>query len=208
MKRYWLASMFINLCATIAAAAPAPSQPVSPDEALNWTRHLVPLPKKIEFLSKVRVPVNQVAISLRHDKEPLAAQAARELHECLGTPQRPAADASVHLILKIDPQEATLTNLPNRDQAYRILPTEGSSLLLLGGGPRGLYYAAKTMQQLIKPGLTDNLAAIPLVSITDWPDLQDRGLWGGDSSEHLRWMSDRKMNYDEQISTTGVDENK
>ncbi len=208
MKRYLLANTFINLCVTIAAAAPAPSQPVSQEEALNWTRHLVPLPKRIEFLSKVQVPVNQIGITLRDDQEPLAVQAARELHECLGTPQRPAPDASIHLILKVDPQESALASLPNRDQAYRIVPTEGSGLLLLGGGPRGLYYAAKTMQQLIKPGLTEDGAAIPLVSITDWPDLEDRGLWGGDSSEQIRWMSDRKMNYDEQISTTGVDENK
>lgn len=208
MTRYLLANAILGLCAVFAAAAPAPSQPVPQEEALKWTRHLVPLPKKIEFMSKVHVPVNQISISLHSDKEPLALQAAKELRECLGTQQRPVADASVHLVLKINAQEPALTNLPNRDQAYRIGPMEGSSLLLVGGGPRGLYYAAKTMQQLLKAELRDGRAAIPLVSITDWPDLDDRGLWGGDSSEHIRWMSDRKMNYDEQISTTGVDENK
>ncbi len=208
MRRYLLANAIICLCVAFAAAAPAPSQPVSQEEALNWTRHLVPLPKKIEFVSKVEVPVSQVGIYLHSDKESLALQARKELHECLGTPPRQVPDASFILVLKIDPQESVLAKLPNRDQSYRIVPMEGSSLLLVGGGPRGLYYAAKTMQQLLKAGPAGDRAQIPLVSITDWPDLEDRGFWGGDSSEHIRWMSDRKMNYDEQISTTGVDENK
>jgi hypothetical protein len=42
--------------------------------------------------------------------------------------------------------------------------------------------------------------------VKDWPDIEDRGLWGCDSYFYARWFADRKMNYDEQICALSVDE--
>lgn len=74
-------------------------------------------------------------------------------------------------------------------------------------GPRGLYYASKTLQQLVLARREGTRVELPLARVEDWPDMQDRGLWGGDASLHLRWMSDRKMNHIEHISHTAVDRN-
>jgi hypothetical protein len=204
---FWIGAAIGCYAATAAAAAPPESRPISQDEALNWTRYLVPLPKKIEFLSKTELPAAEVGIYLG-DTTPLARQGGKELRECLGGGSPPLKPRFT-LKLTLNEAEPALADLPHRDQAYVIRPAEdGDALSLIGGGPRGLYYAAKTMQQLLKAKAADGRVQIPLVKVTDWPDLEDRGLWGGDSSEHIRWMSDRKMNYDEQISSTGVDENK
>ncbi len=208
MKQCSHVSVIVGLCAAAAMAAPAQPRPIPQDEVLNWTRHLTPLPKKIEFISKIELPAAEVGILIAAKGAPLALQGGKELRECLGGGSPPLKPLFT-LKLTLDEAEPALADLPYRDQAYVIRPAENDQVLsLVGGGPRGLYYAAKTMQQLLKAKLADGRVQIPLVKITDWPDLDDRGLWGGDSSEHIRWMSDLKMNYDEQISSTGVDENK
>ena len=100
---------------------------------------------------------------------------------------------------------ARLRAHPNPDQAYRITAgQDGAGLRLVALGPQGLYYAAKTLQQLIGAKRTRQKLHIPLLEVTDWPDLAYRGLWGVDAYHHLRWLSDRKMNYMEQIAASRV----
>ncbi|HNT35790.1 MAG TPA: hypothetical protein PKH07_12435, partial [bacterium] len=82
------------------------------------------------------------------------------------------------------------------------------SLTLVALEPRGIYYASKTVQQLLKAKRVGDRVGIPMMEVTDWPDLEDRGLWGCDAYHHMRWLSDRKMNYMEQIASPRVDENK
>jgi hypothetical protein len=211
MKRTLRTGIVVCLCTAAGVSAAARSEPVSKEESLNWIRHLVPLPKKVEMGPKVVVPAAKVAVIAPADAETLVCRAVIELREALGVEATAAANsASFTLTLTLGGANAAgLSKLPNNDQAYIIRPAErGDGLLLIGGEPRGLYYAAKTLQQLLKAKVAGGQVQIPLVTITDWPDLQDRGLWGGDSSENLRWMSDRKMNYDEQISHTGVDKDR
>lgn len=188
-----------------AAAAP---EPIGSAEALAWTRQLVPLPKKLEIAGKFVVPTNRLAIAAAEAGDPLAVQAAKELAEAAGTNSPAPADASFTIRLRIDANAKAVSGMKHLDQGYLIRPAEGGAGLdLVGFGPRGLYYAAKTLQQFIRSGKQGDELAIPAVTIADWPDLEDRGFWGGDSYEYLRWMSDRKLNYDEQIAFNGVDKN-
>lgn len=186
------------------------AEPVSPDEARTWQRHLVPLPKQMDLTGRFRVPARQLAIVAPDEAESLVLQAVKELKEAAGAVAETPSAQTFTLKLQVGGRGAeTLEQLPNADQAYLIRPTDQrDGLLLIGGGTRGLYYAAKTMQQFIRANRKGDLLEIPAVTITDWPDMEDRGFWGCDSYSHLRWMSDRKLNIDEQISRCGVDRNK
>jgi len=181
---------------------------VSRDEAADWVRWTVPLPKEITISEKALLPANDVVCVLPKDATGLLLQSAKEIHEALGRNTeagQAAAGFSIHLQIGGTESE-TLKNLKNANQAYRILPNQ-DGLLLVGLTERGVYYAAKTLQQLIKAKAKDGNVEIPILTVTDWPDIEIRGLWGSDSFNHIRWMSDRKMNIEEQISGNSVDAN-
>ncbi len=199
----------VSAAAVVRAAGPAA---VSKDEAVQWIRYTVPLPKQIEITAKVAVPAGDVAIVVPAEAPPLALQGRKELLECLGLPENAATPdkPSFTITMRLGGDEAAgLREYRNADQAYFILPAaDGRGLRLVALAPHGLYYAAKTLRQLVRAKVTGDRAEMPILRVTDWPDMADRGLWGGDSSLQLRWMSDRKMNYDEQISHAGIDEDK
>ena len=99
----------------------------------------------------------------------------------------------------------SLIPLKNSDQASKITIEPGNNgLRLIALQPRGLYYAVKSLQQLIAPYVTATNARLPLLEVVDWPDMADRGLWGCDHYDWLRWMADRKLNIGEQISARSV----
>jgi len=195
----------------VLSALPGPVA-VPQDEALAWTHYLVPLPKQVAITAKLTVPANEVAVKVSGADDPLARQAVKELHDALGRSEDAPSPTQPMFTITLQmggPDAEKLKDLKNADQAYSILPeADARQLRLVALRRRGLYYAGKTVQQLIKAKVHAGQVEMPLLRVTDWPDLQDRGLWGGDSSNHLRWMSDRKMNYDEQISHTGVDKDK
>jgi len=112
-----------------------------------------------------------------------------------------------------------LAKLKNFDQAYRIYPVGKKELRLVAITPNGAYYGrqdppaahtgrATTAPQALRAraSATSDKIEMPLVTVTDWPDLEDRGLWGTDNFAELKWLGDRKMNWMEQISHHGVDE--
>ncbi|MDH7601858.1 MAG: glycoside hydrolase family 20 zincin-like fold domain-containing protein [Armatimonadota bacterium] len=185
--------------------------PVSSDEAAWWSRHLVPLPRSISFSGKVRVDVGTVAIDAPVGTDIVIDEAVKELRECMGLDagaQNPA-NPSFRITLQIGGADSgPLTSLKNSDQAYRIIPEPGGAgLRVVALAPRGVYYGAKTIQQLIKPRVFGGVAEIPIITVTDWPEFRDRGVWGNDSFARTRWMADRKMNFIEQIAARWFDSN-
>jgi hypothetical protein len=197
-----ISACLLLICSVARAALQA--EPVQTGDAQNWVRFTVPMPRQIEIAGKVAMTAGEVRL-VADETVPLAAQAVKELREVLGEARDGFAGKLFTIELKLAPADmADLTDVPNRDQAYVVRPTH-NGLELVGGGVRGLYYASKTLQQLIGARASNGRVEIPIVSIKDWPDMEDRGFWGGDSFNHLRWMSDHKLNYDEQISHTGVD---
>ena len=188
--------------------APTSIKPLSAQEETNWQRHVVPLPKHMRFEGSVEVPANQVAIRVEAGSGPVVEQATIELTEALGVPavfKLPENATFTITFRQGGPEADRLAQLPNADQAYRIIPeTGGNGLRLTARSPVGLYYAAKTLQQLIKARAREDKVLMPLVEIADWPDLRDRGLWGCYSYLHISWLADRKMNYLEQLANTRV----
>ena len=198
------------ICLGMAATALASVAAVRGTEALDWTRYMVPLPKSITITGKVEVPPSQVAIVFQGESGLLTEQTLKELQETIGTPDVPAAAHAFTLNLQVGGAESEpLKELKNADQAYRIFAPGKSkqALHLVALSSHGLYYAAKTLQQLIAAKKTEPAVTMPILEVTDWPDMAVRGLWGTDNYLHLRWLADRKMNICEQISVVGIDEN-
>ena len=182
---------------------------VSEDAARAWVRHVVPLPKEIEIRAAVVVGAGEVAITSVGGSDPLVAQAVRELAEITGgsVGGSSRSGAAFTVTMRLGGSEAEpLRRLKNPDQAYRIEPVGERGLKVAAIAPRGLYYAAKTLKQLVAARTRDGVVEMPILSVTDWPDLEDRGTWGADNYEHLEWFADRKLNLVEQISDIGVHE--
>lgn len=210
MQRIVMALICCMLVVGSVAAAEVELSAVSPLQAKAWILHVVPLPKSVEISQKVVVRSTQVAIISSDNSDLVVRQACKELREAIGLPEgRKAVEGPAFAVtLQLGGAEAeSLRALKNSDQAYRIVPEgDDAGLRLIALTPRGLYYAAKTLGQLIKARATASTVEVPVMRVTDWPDLEDRGLWGSDSYACLRWLADRKMNYVEQISIVGVDE--
>lgn len=179
---------------------------VSADEAKAWIMWTVPLPKEIQIPAKVVLDRAGIGIVAPADAPPVIGQACKELREIIGISSN-QPDAKFKITMQIGGAEAeVLKSLENSDQAYTIAPEPGDSgLRLVALAPSGMYYAAKTLQQLIDGGATQAAINMPLVTVKDWPDMEDRGLWGADSANEYPWLAGRKMNIVEQISARGVD---
>lgn len=175
-------------------------------EATNWIRYTVPLPKSIAITDKIVVPKGSVTVVNEAGTGIVARQAVKELYEVFGASKgRPAF--TVKLVIG-GPRAELLKKYRNSEQAYLVYPAQdGSAMEIVALDPAGVYYGAKTLQQLVRAKASSDKLEIPLAAVADWPDMQDRGLWGSDNFAHVRWMADRKMNWIEQISWHGLDEN-
>jgi len=209
MHRVVIAS---TLLITVGIGCSVEPAAITPAERLAWVRHTVPLPKKIDITARLTCRADQVTIEAPADAAPLVGHAVQELYESLGVSGEQThtkQPAFTILLQQGGPEASDLSKLNNSDQACRIIPlTDRTGLKLIALTPRGLYYAAKTLQQLIRARAADNNVTLPILTVTDWPDIADRGLWGSDSPFHIRWLADRKLNYMEQVAANTLDENK
>ena len=176
---------------------------------------VIPLPRRIHVEKGIVIPPDKVRLVIPDDQNPLLKTAFELLHPfAKGHP----GDFTIRLSLISDPGEpcpapirGSLAALPQRDQAYAIEPVieDGKfrGLRLAANTPIGLLYAARTLSQLLKsPSSGRSGNEYPRISILDWPDLEERGLWGGDCSKDLAWMAERKLNLIEIHATLGFDE--
>lgn len=233
-------SPVLSLATILVVAAPgmwaaeAQSQPVGKEADARWTRWVLPLPHEITVAREVAGTADQVAITLRADAGPLEKTAADELADVLtrqaGTKisvgGKGGGASAIEIVLGVCdkdgklagreiPGAARLFALPHVEQAYRIAPLGERTLALVAAQPTGLYYAAKTLKQLIESTTSSaegqpaapGRVTIPMADVTDWPDLAERGLWGGNAEEDIEWMADRKMNHLESHAhvTVGAD---
>lgn len=210
MRRFLFPLLFLSLMLGLAGASClAQAVPIGSDEALAWQRHLIPLPRTIAISAKTQLDPFAVAVYAPASPDIVVTQACTELRESMGIPgstPNPSTPAFT-LTLQIGGAEsAPLTSLKNSDQAYRILRESGDTgLRIVALSSRGLYYGAKTVQQLLAAyGVADSVQ-MPLLTVTDWPELKDRGVWGNDSFNLTRWMGDRKLNFQEQIASLSFD---
>jgi len=219
----WLSVLLVlAMTMTVATGAVVPLQP---GEAYDWLLHVIPLPKEVAIDSKVVVVADEVAIVLgRKNPSQLERGAAQEVAALfqdraqvkppIGYLVRPnswniilgVADDQGRLAGVEVPQFERISDVPNADQAYVIAPVADNALALAANHPRGVYYAAKTLQHLLRPTFSgtdvDATVEMPLARIVDWPDLAERGQWGKSPERDIEWMAERKMNLCE--SYTGL----
>lgn len=204
MRKLVLISVLVLILINIHTAPWAAKTAVTQDEITTWTRYVIPLPKSISFSGKVSVPCADVAVVLPQSTDVRVLQARKELRQALGlseTGDDPASPTFTITLQLGGAESADLSSLKNSDQAYKILPeASDAGLRLVALEPAGLYYAAKTLSQMLPWRRSGGVVQIPMVQIQDWPDMADRGLWGCDHFAWLKWMGDRKMNIGEQIS--------
>jgi hypothetical protein len=229
----WLGLALVAALAVRAEAKdPGSTQPVSPSDAQRWVRWVIPGPREVRLSQKAVVPAARLAITVAPRSPLLVRRAAEELAEAINkqtgvevpiSNSRPQ-NATLEILLGTCasdgrlggiavPGAERLAKLPCAEQAYRIVPLDGRTLALVGTHPVGVYYAGKTLKQLLAAplsrGPTPATLAIPLADVTDWPDLAERGLWGGggdgNADEDIQWLAERKMNLLETHATLALD---
>ena len=200
----------------MSAAGAVPVNADKPDQWLNW---VIPLPKEASIKRQVTLPAGEVKLTLRAGAEGLEQNALRKLqglfYDKAGVTD--AAAGQFEILLGVCdaqgriggvtvPDASRLHALPNREQAYLIRPLGTNQLVLTALDARGVFYAALTLRQLLEARFKDDSVSVPLAVVTDWPDLAERGLWGGSAARDIEWMAERKMNVVEFHSPHSVDE--
>ncbi|HID05630.1 MAG TPA: hypothetical protein EYP10_00630 [Armatimonadetes bacterium] len=194
---------------------------VSQREEEQWLRWVIPLPKSVRIKAKVQVSPTDVRIRLRDGAGELERSALNELIALFKAkagvdPSHGSGafevlmgvcDAQGMLMGLTIPGAVDLKNLPNSEQAYVIRPIRANRIALTAIDERGVYYSAKTFQQLIEAQFDDDKVTIPLVDVTDWPDIAERGEWGGSATRDIEWFAERKLNLVEAHASLKFDEN-
>ncbi|MBN1854344.1 MAG: hypothetical protein JW829_16560, partial [Pirellulales bacterium] len=202
--RFLLAAM--SLVTALEAVACEPHS-ITADVAHEWGQHVIPLPQKMEIAAELRIERGRIGISVPHVDSPVLKQAIDELQACIGAGA--ATGGAFQITLQLGGAEASiLDSVPNQDQGYHIFTEpDNAGIYVVARTPVGLLYGVMTLTQLISAKATDTELRMPLLRITDWPDVSERGFWGSDSYQHLRWIASMKLNIVEQIAAVWVDSN-
>ncbi len=196
------------LLCTVSAGAP-PTQPITGDDAARWLRWVVPLPKEARLTGIWRLPPGSVVVEVDGTDGLAPAAAAGQLREMLGAGNGRPAEVRI-LLLRLaraadDPLARKLSTLACQDQAYLIVADE-RGLVVAALADAGLYYGAQTLRQLIEGRRTETGVDLPVLGVVDWPDLEERGEWGGSSVADIEWLAGLKMNLVEAHTDMRLDE--
>jgi hypothetical protein len=101
-------------------------------------------------------------------------------------------------------QAATLRSVANRDQAYALDVDETGLVTIHALSEPGLFYGGMTLLQLLEAGRDEaGTIRLPLVTIRDWPAMEERGVWNHSFPEEwIPWMSSMKLNYSNMWTVT------
>ena len=215
MKKVLLAASVLLLGSFSAGLAAAVADPITETARKEWLRHLIPLPQEISLTRAVDLPTASIHVRFRSQAGEIEARAARQLAAAMGTTatNERGGDGFEILIGVCDgqgrlgdlvvPDFQRLAKLPNHQQAYLIRPVGETQLVLAALDERGVCYASRTLCQLLEHGRHEGRVSLPLVSVTDWPDIEERGMWGAPSRAvlDLPAMAAHKMNLVEWYGT-------
>lgn len=179
----------------------------------QWTKYLLPLPHEIIVEGEITCHPGAVLLRARQGAGAVEQQALAELHQLLSDrDDSTATDAEFEIVLgtvdangqlegeSVDVER--LQELPNKEQAYIIQPRGDKGLVLAALGERGVYYAARTLYQLLESNMAPDKITIPLARVVDWPDIDERGLWNfPNGAEWIRWLASVKLNYGKMANT-------
>ncbi len=205
----------VALTAVLGLAGGAAGAEVAPNREATWLRWLIPLPKEIRIESEVEVPTSGIFVRVRANATDVEKAGADRIRELLHGGAISADKASFEFVIgAADPdagsgsiparEAARLARLPNGEQAYRIRPDGKTRLILTATDPRGVYYACCTLRQLLEGAIRGETIRVPLADVTDWPDLAERGEWGGSANRDIPWLAAYKMNLVESHTSLQV----
>jgi len=174
-------------------------------EDAAWRRELLPLPHELAIGKIQRLKPSEIGVRGRAGAVGLEQVSVSNVVELFRekTGLAPEGKGFEILIGVLDdkgklegidvPQIKQLNERPNRDQAYVIQPVGEKMLVVAALSDRGLYYGTRTLSQWLELHLTKDTAEIPLASVVDWPDLEERGFWHMPVSL-VPWLASMKMN--------------
>ena len=181
--------------------------------AEEWRGRVIPCPKTCEVAAVHAASPENVALTLPDGADPKYDNIRALLTPFAGATISSAPFSIVFALRDTAPtallgSAATiLATAPNADQAYVIVPRQQAGafagLLVCANTNLGLLYGARTLSQMLKaePGV------LPELTLTDWPDMLERGQWGGSSTRDLAWLAARKFNVVEAHATLSCDDN-
>ena len=188
------------------------------DEAERWLRWLIPLPKRVRVQGKLTLDAEDLAFRLRNGATDVEQSAVAELGAFVAEKTKTPVFRNRFRVLvgvvdeqqRIDgtwvPGARYLADLPNADQAYVITPLPHRGIAVAALTERGVYHGVKTLQQLIEAHAAEGTVTLPMAAILDWPDLAERGEWGGSANRDIAYLADRKMNLIEAHTSLTLDE--
>lgn len=205
-----IAALFCILASTgglwLVSASAQPNK-----KSREWAKWVIPLPKKMDIPTFAAVDPDEIFLTMPRVQDPRLETAGRILRRIA----RGNRGFQIRLTLADgncpEKLRQALREVPNNDQAYTFEPLREngklSGLLLAANTPLGLLYAARTLDQLVAVPRDGNLKIeIPAATILDWPDLAERGEWGGNAAQDLAWLAERKLNVIEIHPKLGFNE--
>jgi len=181
--------------------------------AEEWRGRVIPCPKTCEVAAVHAASAENVALIMPDGADPKCDNIRELLAPFAGAM---VSDAPFRIVFALRHKAETappespasiLAAAPNADQAYVIVPRRQtdafSGLLVCANTNLGLLYGARTLSQMLKaePGV------LPELTLTAWPDMLERGQWGGSSTRDLAWLAARKFNVVEAHATLACDDN-
>lgn len=163
------------------------------------TKRIIPLPRNIRVSKGVDYNISRIKIEYKGEKSPAVVTALKILYR-FSNPGQINPDFIIRLRYINKNNDAKihkqLKKAKNREQSYAITSNikKGvyKSIELTAYSGTGLLYAVITLSQaIIKNG---NSIYIPVLHITDWPEIAFRGQWGGNSNCDLHWTFQYKLN--------------
>ncbi|MBM4043034.1 MAG: hypothetical protein FJ290_31480, partial [Planctomycetes bacterium] len=194
-------------------------EPLTEDEAKAWLRWVIPLPKRVRLQGKLAVPADELVVTTVFNDSEVEGAALFELlglwstkwsaaqFKCSFTILVGSCDAKGVLDGRKVPGADQLAALRNSDQAYVIAPLpDDKGLAVAALTERGVYHGVKTLRQLLAPHLKGGKVTIPIIAVLDWPDLAERGEWGGSCARDIEAIAEHKMNLVEVHAKLALDE--
>lgn len=174
-------------------------------DAGRWVQHLLPLPHEVAIPASVTLRPADIGIEVQAEAGPVQTQIQTELRalfreraglEPTGSGFRIVlglVDGNGRLDGRDVPDAARLSSCPNSAQAYLIRPAGNAGLIVAALHERGLYYGAQTLRQLLATAFTRDAITVPLATVTDWPDMEERGIWN--SARVVPFLASLKLNF-------------
>ncbi len=169
---------------------------------IAWSDRVIPLPKEIAVAKSVNLRADEIRLEPFVSADPKIAAAATLIRHFAQA--RQGGKFVVRMALTCKPDGSIpagiierLSNAPNKDQAYAIIPLASpAGVALIGNTPLGVLNAARTFAMLVqapeKMAAHGNLA-LPLATVFDWPDMELRGIWG-ETPAAAAWLAGWKIN--------------